>query len=161
MTSPVLFNIRTPIKKSTLTFLIWQLYIIFSPFYIFQSSLPQPADYLIILLILLNPEIFLRNITRPKFPRNLFVFVIYTILVNCIWTMVHSTPLFLLNSLFYVFNLIIVIFITTNFSKYRFLRATLIALLFSIILQVLLSFFYPNQQVRSRLFFNNPNQLGY
>ena len=70
--------------------ILWSLFLIFFPFYVMPSGMPQPADLTI--LILLPTLIRGRKGRLPpdviKPFRSLVVFVVYVILVNLVWSFV-------------------------------------------------------------------------
>ncbi|MCC6419143.1 MAG: hypothetical protein IT429_12985 [Gemmataceae bacterium] len=155
----------------------WAVYPLLVPFYVFgkvpipgtekvESGVPQPADYYLVALVGL---VFLGlpfRIGRSAAPvvRAFVCFVCYTAVVNFAWSANLEDTSLLKSSLFYSYD--VVLFLTclvlhAAFGE-RFLKVTVYAVAASVVLQVILSPFAPQQAyARQALFFNNENQLGY
>ncbi len=150
--------------------LMWSLFLIFFPVYLVPSGLPQPADWLTIMLL---PTLLTRwkgsllGIGKPF--RMLLLFTAYALLINTMWSfalVAFSIDLkhgFLLSPTFYIYNAVMLFVFLLMFERYRvrFLWITVRVILLSVCLQVLISFFMRGYALRSSLLFNNPNQLGY
>lgn len=147
----------------------WILYLILFPFYVFESGMPQPADWLLALLIgyvFLSGVNFLSWTILPA--RALRYFVLYVFIVNTAWaffidqSMEKRFPSYF-HTLFYIFNYLTFCFALYLYStrKSVFFKYTAYGVSFSLILQMVLSFAGSNFSGRESLFFNNPNQLGY
>jgi hypothetical protein len=147
--------------------LLWCLFIVLAPIYVFKSGLPQPGDLLVLLLL---PFALMRwdgrlDAQTTRTLRPLFLFTVWVTVVSLGWAAIlgrWSPKEFLTFPLFYFFN--VGVFLAASVmgrrNPERFLRITVGFVIVTIIYQVLASFFYTNED-RGTLFFNNPNQLGY
>ncbi len=147
----------------------WVLYLILFPFYVFESGMPQPADWWLAVLIGL---VFFggANFLTWKFlpVKTLRYFVWYVLIVNTVWAFFIDQSLekrfpSYFHTLFYVFN-----YLTFCFALYLYLTRRILFFKYtaygvglSMILQMVLSLWSGNLSGREALFFNNPNQLGY
>lgn len=150
---------------------VWCAFVICIPFYIFQSGLPQPGDFLVLLLLPLAlygwngrlPGVF----ARPF--RVLMLFTLWVVIVQYSWATIlgnwgfHGKDTFLLFPVYYAFNALVMLSALILYTRYGdgFLRLTMWCLLISIGMQVIGSFFTFYNHLRDAVFFNNPNQLGY
>jgi len=150
--------------------LIWALFVILLPFYVGPSGLPQPANFLILLLLPFLARRWdgrLLDMARPF--RLLVLFTGYATLMNLVWSIVGNAwsinlkQGFLLSPTFYFYNSVLLFVLLLMYARYRqrFLRATVLAVLASVLVQVGLSFVMRDYVVRAELMFNSPNQLGY
>lgn len=150
---------------------VWCAFVIASPFYVFQSGLPQPGDFIMLLLLPLtlygwNGRL-LGVFARPF--RILLWWTAWVVIVQYAWaTILNNWGLFgkdtfLLFPIYYVYNALVMLVIMILFQRYReaLLRLTMWCLLVSVAIQVLGSFFTFYNELREAVFFNNPNQLGY
>ena len=140
-------------------------YFFLKPFYVFESGLPQIADFLmmgLLGLVLLKPAESMSNY-MPLLWR-LIAFVFYVFLVNMVWAIILQNYEMLKPPVFYLFN-IIIFFTVLRFhllSKQSFLKLLILIVSASIVFQCALSFLLPDRfDGRQVLFFNNPNQLAY
>ena len=142
--------------KDKLALFLYALYFILAPFYLWQSGLPQLADFIFVLLILFlvvtGKFSVSINTDNKNFILTGFLFVFYIFFVNLTWIMLlQTTDRFIMSSLFYLYN-----------YKNNIIKITFYAVLLSIIIQIILYFigggFVGTRMVSS---FNNPNQLGY
>ncbi|HTE53098.1 MAG TPA: hypothetical protein VK698_19730 [Kofleriaceae bacterium] len=151
--------------------LLWSLYILLFPLYVFKSGLPQPGDLLMVLLV---PAVFMtgRNALFPaaiRPTRWLLLFTAYILLVNLVWTVVQDAYTlntkdgFLLTCSFYIYNVTFFLCALVMYTRYRerFLWLTLQVTLASVVIQVLFSLVLARGGSRGEVLFNNPNQLGY
>ncbi len=150
---------------------VWCGFVFCIPFYVFPSGLPQPGDFLMLLLVPLAlygwkgrlPGVF----ARPF--RVLLLFVLWVVIVQYSWAAIlgnwgfHGKDTFILFAVYYVFNAAVMLASMILYQRHGdpFLRLTTWFLLASIGVQVVGSFFTYYNQYRDRVFFNNPNQLGY
>lgn len=139
---------------------LWFLYFMVFPFYIFPPGSPQLADIILTVLFLFRiKDIFLD--VKNVFTTALIRFVILVGVVNIAWAALLWDASFLQNTLYYVYNLVLILLIS-NFSKdIRFLKTTIWGIGCSLVLQVVLIPFVPDQGLRGQMFFSNPNQLGF
>lgn len=150
------------------TYLLWSTYLLLKPFYVFDSGLPQPADFLLAALAI---GVFMRGqvvLARRHVSFTLWacLFFVYVSLVNGAWAVILSSPVSLVQTLsFYTFNFVatIVFFTYYQASGRRLLLYTGNAVAASLLMQALLMIpgiaGYSGGRIVA--YFNNPNQLGY
>jgi hypothetical protein len=150
--------------------LAWTLFLVFFPFYVLENGLPQPAAWL---LVILMPSTIIR--WNGKLPNamwktviGLVWFIVYAVIANIVWTMIVGKisislkDSFILSPFFYVFNGMLFLTSLLLYKRYglRFLWLTTRVIIVSLALQVLVSFVLPSK-MRATAGFNEPNQLGY
>lgn len=150
--------------------IVWSLYLLLTPIYVFKNGLPQPGDLIMLILI----PIALRG-WNGKLPvgairtvRLLFWFTLWVCIVNYAWAIalgkfgLFGTDTFALYPLYYVYNSALVLVALVLYERHReiFLRVTLVSVQLSLAMQIVGSF-TGQTGGRGALFFNNPNQLGY
>lgn len=137
------------------------LYFITAPLYFISSGLPQMSELIMSLIFLLN-ILNIINIIFSKYSVSYSPFFIYVIVINLFFFYYTQDSTFILSSLFYVFNWIVVCLIIyliiTNEKKY--LKTILYACMTSGVVQILLSLIVPSDSTRNTILFNNPNQLA-
>ncbi len=151
--------------------IVWCMFVLCTPFYVFPSGLPQPGDFLMLLLFPLslwgwNGRLF-GVFARPY--RILLLFVLWVTIVQYSWAIVlgrwglFGRTTFILVPVYYYFNALMLLVSLVLYQRHGngFLRLTAWCLLASIGVQVVGSFFTYYNPLRDRVFFNNPNQLGY
>jgi hypothetical protein len=150
--------------------LLWSLYILLFPVYVFKSGLPQPGDLLMILLV---PAVFLGKKNRLfsaaiRPTRWLLLFTGYVVLSNLVWMValdawaISPKKGFLLTPTYYIYNTTFFLIALVMYTRYRerFLWLTLQLTLASAVIQAVISLFL-FKTGRGIVLFNNPNQLGY
>jgi hypothetical protein len=150
---------------------VWSLFVICFPFYVGPPGLPQPADWLIVILL---PMLMTRwngrlppGMARPF--KLLLVFTAYGLLINLMWTFalgafsINLKKGFLLSPTFYIYNALMLFSFLLMYQRFGtwFLWVTSRVALISVLLQLALTGFAKSYTLRSQLFFNSPNQLGY
>lgn len=146
---------------------LWGIFIILFPFYFFKKSgIPQIADYVMVIVIFLVFTSSGLEFKKKIYPnvKDFIYFVSYIIFINFIWTLLTTDTSILRNALFYFYNFLVFTTFLVTYSKVK--EKLIIVISYSIfitvMLQVVLSFFYLDfSGSRQTLFFNNPNQLGY
>lgn len=152
------------------------IYLLLSPFYVFQSGLPQPAD----IVIGFGAVVFIfHKGFRQTYKLSLVKYVLYLLAVIIIVNLIQWFYLYGLNGienklyfnpLFYIYNILFLIMnvYIVKQDNPKFNRYILMAILASLAIQTVLALFgihggAKDMDVISRpsLFFNNPNQLGY
>lgn len=150
--------------------LLWVSALIFAPFYVFPSGLPQPGDMPNAFLIL-----FLLALRRTKIPKEAWLtvgaiaaFVGWVVTINTYWMVLERNatqrnPVNPIFPLFYVYNAGVFLSGLCLYQKYKqeFLRYTFNGIAISAITLLVLAPFKMGGGTRTALFFNNPNQLGY
>ena len=154
------------LRRHTLLLAGWSLNLILTPFYIFASGNPQPADLLMAILIAyVACGLFVR---LPRM-RDLYicvaVFLLIAVNVNLFWWTIYTDEFFIKSSLFYVFNAGVMISIVALYASSepeRVSRFTAWGILIAVVIEVLLVIVFAGHEgIRSIGTFNNPNQLGY
>lgn len=151
--------------------LLWSLYILLFPIYVVPSGLPQPGEFVAILLSIsvvrrwngkLGPH-SLRAL------RSIGMFLIYAVIINLGWSLIMGTLQlnlkegFLLSPIFYIYNAVIFGLALLMYQRYgeRFLWVTVKMVLITVLAQVVISAMVRGGGGRAKVLFNNPNQLGY
>jgi hypothetical protein len=152
-------------------------YIFISPFYLFPSGLPQPAD----IIVAFGAFVFLfskkfRDTIKVPIVKHLFRFILLVSIINiCYWFYYYAlngipnTMYFV--PLFYIFNgVFFLIFIATLYKDGLLNKQYINIISFTILITLGFQFFLAligfqfgtgEESSRATLFFNNPNQLGY
>lgn len=145
---------------------LWGIFIILYPFYFFKSGTPQIADYvmvIVIALVFISSGLKLKKDINP-IVKDFIYFVSYIIFINFIWALLTGDTSILMNAFYYFYNFLIFATFLVTYTKVKDKLIIVISysIFITVMLQVVLSFFYLDPS-RSRhiLFFNNPNQLGY
>ena len=145
---------------------IWLLYFVLSPFYVFQSGLPQPADIIIfggILVFLAIGRMYYSRHVASVYVFGL-IFVGLTASINLIHFHFIADIKFIMHSLFYAFNFGIFLYVVNLFARepVRMNRYTYIALSAVILIQFIAVQFFPDtDDFRASGTFNKSNQLAY
>lgn len=142
------------------SYFLWAIYLLIYPFYLFEEGNPQLADIFGTLLILINAKTILLNIRTNPINHYLFIFVIYTAIINTVLMISIGDITVLKNSLYYTYSFLLMITVFSKLKETTFLKTTLISASASVIIQLILFPFITYQGVRTQLFFNNPNQLA-
>lgn len=149
----------------------WALYLALGPVYLWSSGLPQPGDWV---LLLLGPLVFrgwngkLSN-TAVSTLRPLILFVVYGILINLAWSVIENAWSlglkrgFGVSFLFYLYNTLAFVTFLLLHRRYgrRLLEFTSHTILGALVVQAVFAFAIGGGAGRETLLFNNPNQLGY
>jgi hypothetical protein len=143
----------------------WALYLLLSPFYIFKSGTPQPAD---ILLTLLSPIVLITFAFRFHVHKEILLlglgFLSWIVAVNAFWWTQYYSEGFLFSSSFYLYNILVFFAIIAMHTVLRERFINLTRILLFIIIGVQLVVIVLGIDVvgpRRSGTFNNPNQLGY
>ena len=139
---------------------IWAIYLLVFPFYVFSEGNPQIADIFGAFLVAINLREIITSISANRFTKNLFLFVVYTIIVNTIWLLIIGEIKIIKNSVFYLYSFFLMLFVFNRLNDKTFLLFTYRALAISVIIQFVCWPFLQSQGVRTQMFFNNPNQLA-
>jgi len=147
--------------EKILGFLLF-LYLMLSPFYLWSSGLPQIADLILMIFVIIS--IFtIKNIS--KFSKmwifSLFL-IFYVSIVNMIWSIVLSSVI-IMPIMFLIYNLLVMLIMTEKINKNPtfYFNILLKGVASSIFLQFAISMIYVGDRSRVVLFFNNPNQLAF
>jgi hypothetical protein len=150
-------------------FMLYSMYYVMKPFYFWDSGLPQIADIIMLLLMVMllikkKFRLYFNVETKALLQTGLF-FVIYVLFINLVWMWILGTSAgFAISSLFYIYNFIIVLCAISLYCDYKskIIEITYKAVLISVLLQILI-YFVEGGFTGSRMTggFNNPNQFGY
>lgn len=147
------------IKNSYFQILFWGLYLILFPFQFFPPGNPQIADLIMVFGIF---SIFLKKWAIDNYIQSSSYFVIYSILVGLIYSLIYFDIEFLKLPLNYFYCLFSLIFVSQIAHHPRFISLSILAIFISLVIQlyVLKVIGFNEEQFRFILYFNNPNQLG-
>jgi hypothetical protein len=156
-------------NQDNFIFILYSLYFILKPFYLWSSGLPQIADFILVFLIviyLVKKDFRITVISNAKKFINIgLILVTYIVIVNLIWLLVlNSSNTFILASIFYIYNFTIAVIVVSLYSDYKnklievTYKATLISIFIQMILYMVGGGFTGGRMTGG---FNNPNQLGY
>lgn len=144
----------------------WMVGIFSFPFYIFGSGGIQISTVFLFIAALSEIHktnfrdqdfIFVKNRVLP-----LLFFVIYAILITLAWLIIIRDTSILIFPLIYIFDFFILFALCLRFTKdNNFVIFFASLMVFSVVLQFILSFLFSSNGYRGTVFFNNPNQLGY
>ncbi len=139
---------------------LWGLYLLLYPFYFLPPGGFQIADLVGVLLLVVNGKTILFQATQNSFVRYLMYFALYSVVVNLIWMVILDDFVMLKASMFYSYALLFVLCLNAKVGDINFLKFTQKAIIVTLVLQLILWPFVPDQGVRTQLYFNNPNQLA-
>jgi hypothetical protein len=152
-------------KSLYLSILLINTIFIFTPYYFFESGLPQPSFLVIfalsLLLYLFNIESFNYFIRLNSFG---ILLLFYIFLVNFTYAFYFKNISFILSTLqwVYCFFLLIAILLITNDKRLIFwIKLSAILGLLIIVIVYLAGYGEYNFYPRYQFYFNGPNQLGY
>ncbi|MEO7735805.1 MAG: hypothetical protein ABIY55_32925 [Kofleriaceae bacterium] len=151
--------------------LLWSLVVLLFPVYLFESGIPQPADWLGLVLMVHLLGSWNGRLPGPSVRplKVLLMFLGYVLIVNVVWSFamfsfsLNGKDGFLMSPTFYIFNALMFFTFLLMFQRYGefVLWLTVRLVLAAALLQVLASFVVRSGHGRSTVMFNNPNQLGY
>ena len=166
---------------AAIVLLLWSLALLLSPVYVFKSGIPQPSDWLFILMLVC---LFVFGRFQPgsrwderagRVLGGLGIFVVYSVFVNITWALIlsgsrqgfESIPIsMLLSSSYYAFNLCVAAGVASmlRWLNTKFIICSVFVLVVSGIVQAIVAFqtgSINSDGERTTAFFENPNQLGY
>jgi hypothetical protein len=143
------------------------LYLVVNLFYIMPPGLPQPADALLVLIMMFGLLIWRHIPPIPSLYLVLALFCLWIYIVNMVWFGIFGDWEFLLSSSYYTYNAIVLVFVIV--AGYRdwprlcaAIRWACVAALFAQLIYLVL---VPESTTRGGLravgSFHNPNQLAY
>ena len=152
--------------------ILWTLFVVADPIYLFKSGLPQPADLVILIIAPLALSNWNRRLCGFSLGamHALCAFLGYVLLSSLVWSLVaDSWSLdykhgFLSAPLFYVFDVVVFLTILVLYERFgeRFVWLTVRLILISVCFQVAMTTIYTRSgTVRVYGLFNNSNQLAY
>ncbi len=150
-------------------FWLFIIYIFLSPFYVFDSGNPQPADFLLAItcffgILISDKKVFLQ---KPviAFLRLLLLILVVSFINEYHVSLLGLTGGAVFAAIFYVYNFVVFVLIFVLWKKIpreklcNALSLIIVMTLFTQLALYLLGLGNPNG--RAIIFFNNPNQLGY
>jgi hypothetical protein len=142
------------------------MYILLSPFYFFRSGIPQIADFVgvVFIVVLLIKNNFKLYILEKRNSLNfLFLFVGWAFVATLFWVIIINDTSMMIFPIYYLYNWLFIYFLYILYIKnINILYIIFKAISLSLIIQFLLSFLVIDPSAfRQIIFFNNPNQLGY
>src|ERR687897_421244 len=156
---------RRASTASLLPFLGLSAYLVTSIFYIFPSGTPQPADFMLLFTIIATLLVAWRRApNEPVLYIALALFSGWIVLVNVVWFFISPDFVFLKKTLFYLFNMMVLLFVVTaGYHDFQRLKAVVWwSCVIALMVQLLcLEFVFHGMGKRATGTFNNPNQLGY
>ncbi len=146
---------------------VWCLFVLLNPVYVIASGLPQPSDWLLLVLTPLallswNGKLGPNDAGAMK---ALFTFTAWVALINYAWALVLGKiglKDFGLHPLFYLFNAAVFLsaLVIARPNPERFLRTTVDIVYVTIAVSLIYALVMPGK-LRTTGLFNSPNQLGY
>lgn len=139
-------------------------YLITSIFYVFPSGEPQPADYLLVLVVATTVlGTWHRLPEDPMLHLVAWLFAGWIVLVNATWFLITGDFVFLKKTSFYLYNIVVLVFVIT--AGYHDLAKLKKVVWWSCVLALVAQLgwleLFPAAARRATGTFNNPNQLGY
>jgi hypothetical protein len=143
----------------------WVAYLVASPFYVLASGNPQPADVgMAVLMLVLMTGYFARIPLHQTLYFVAALFLTHVALVNWFWWLQIPDLTFLMSSIFYLYDFLVVIVIITLARAFGddFWKFTRIGIIAMLLIEAGVVLFLPEfRGIRATGTFNNPNQLGY
>ncbi len=148
---------------------IYGLYFILFPFYLWRSGLPQIADIVMVMIIVLYLYRTRATLRRPihlkLITRIAVIFFLHITLINTTWMLLlNTTESFWLPTFFYLYNISVFLITISLYCDYReqLLATILKSIVVSLVVQ-LSTYLFGGGFAGGRMVlgFNNPNQLGY
>jgi hypothetical protein len=143
---------------------LFVVFVLLSSVYVLPPGMPQPADLLVAMLIVVLATTFVIPVPVNK---DLFLvaglLLADAIIVNLYWYGQLQETSFLRHAIYYVFNLgafLVIVSLVRSLGD-RFVTAFRIAIGIAILLEIVALFVLPPTAFRTAGTFNNPNQLGY
>ena len=149
-------------------FLIY-LYLILKPYYFWESGTLQIGDMFLVLafgLFLLfslrKKSIINENVKKNKYYAY---FLIMVIIINFIYYFTNNDKTFMISSLYYIFNFIIIVLFSFLLDDYKFINGMNKIMKINLIIQLFLCVFGIGKQWKGTFrysgTFNDPNQFSY
>jgi len=143
---------------------LYFLFFVLFPFYLFSSGQPQISHLILVAIYGLITLFMFKELFNVVSENMIFlIFLIYIIYVNTIWLIITYKTSFIVNTLFYIFNILLfystyLLYLKKEIDANLIRNAIFVSLVvqFIFLLESGLDF-----SIRQMLFFNNPNQLGY
>lgn len=146
--------------------ILFLLFLVTKPFYLFPSGGLQLSDLFFVASFIYYVVIVKKGdkIEIDKTDKPLFLFVAFVFIVNTVYATYYGESAFIVSSLYYLYNLLIVIFFRIYAEDRRFLSAVASVCRFNILLQLLIyvagagRYYTANRYMGT---FNDPNQMAF
>ena len=146
--------------------ILFLLFLATKPFYLFPSGGLQLSDLFFVASFVYYVLIVKKGdkIEIDKTDKPLFLFVAFVFIVNTVYATYYGESAFVVSSLYYLYNLLIVIFFRIYAEDRRFLSAVASVCRFNIFLQLLIyvagagRYYTANRYMGT---FNDPNQMAF
>lgn len=146
--------------------ILFLLFLATKPFYLFPSGGLQLSDLFFVASFVYYVLIVKKGdkIEIDKTDKPLFLFVVFVFIVNTVYATYYGESAFMVSSLYYLYNLLIVIFFRIYAEDRRFLSAVASVCRFNIFLQLLIyvagagRYYTANRYMGT---FNDPNQMAF
>lgn len=146
--------------------ILFLLFLATKPFYLFPSGGLQLSDLFFVASFVYYVLIVKKGdkIEIDKTDKPLFLFVVFVFIVNTVYATYYGESAFVVSSLYYLYNLLIVIFFRIYAEDRRFLSAVASVCRFNIFLQLLIyvagagRYYTANRYMGT---FNDPNQMAF
>src|SRR5690606_20913721 len=136
------------------------------PLYLFPSGLPQPADLIVAGAICIGVLYAIKirsDLGIGSLPQGLIVLGVWIVIVSLVWGMIHSSAKFLMDPLFWIYNILVMSLVIVILKKHergeQLIGYAVLAALAISALGAMIGLRDPTG--RNTGFFNNPNQLAY
>ena len=153
-------------RLSLFYIIIWLLYLLLSPVYMFPKGYPQPADMILIFGIL--PALGLMFLRYKGQVQNIYfyglIFALFTFVINWVNYAFYPHYRFPLASIYYIYNFLVFAYVVYLFKKDpdTIRKASYWAIVLATICQFIWAVMFPDQGYhRVTAGFINPNQLAY
>ena len=143
------------------------LYIIMKPFYFWTSGLPQISDLILVLAFILTFATYRRKEISKIIKSNIhfFIFLIFVIVINLLYSIYYTDLDFNLKSAYYIFDALGIIIFSIVLDKNQSSKKTLRTAFILASITQLIIFFTPLGRyyggIRYMGTFNDPNQFAY
>lgn len=144
---------------------LFLLFWVMKPFYLWSSGRMQISDFLFVLSFVFWLFNNRGRILAEKKDLLYFYFVVLTFVVNSLHSLLNSDSVFILSSIYYLYNLLMVLAINSYKSNDSFLKNLLLVSRVNILVQLLVlvlgtgRFFYNSSRYMGT--FNDPNQFAF
>jgi hypothetical protein len=146
--------------------ILFLLFLATKPFYLFPSGGLQLSDLFFVASFFYYVFIVKKGdkIEIDKTDKPLFLFVVFVFIVNTVYATYYGESAFVISSLYYLYNLLIVIFFRIYAEDRRFLSSVAVVCRFNILSQLgiylvgLGRYYTANRYMGT---FNDPNQMGF
>ena len=144
--------------------LLW-LYVVLKPFYLFPSGVPQIADLILVLALIISALFIKVRIDKntASVLKAGFYFSLYTVGVNLAWSLYLKDLGMVVYASYYIYNAMamFVIFVCAAAARDQFERCIFWGAVVSSCVQLLVVLATGLDPGRETASFNNPNQLAY